>query len=238
LHSWLGSWVARDPSSYNDGHSLYAYTNGNPITYVDPHGTETVGPHDGVGGYRFEVYPGDDAHGVPHIHITERASQGSAWNTVTRVDGDGVPIAGQPAIPSGAKRLLKQEEKSLKDAYTRAKNYFNAKKAEQQVARELKDAAKTSEEGGGGGKVAKAILFLVILEETSAFAGAIAGNCDLELDDVTTKARKLAKTKTVLDCIDAMTAFKTYFTCCGLNQQVANLQLGTELRCLCIGLKT
>ena len=116
--------------------------------------------------------------------------------------------------------------------------YFDAKKLEQQMAKQLKDATKASGEGGAGGKVAKAILFLVIFEETTAFAGAIAGNCDAELDNVMAKARKLRRTQAALDCIDAMTAFNKYFTCCGLNEQVANLQLGLELRCVCTELKT
>jgi RHS repeat-associated protein len=38
--SWLARWLNPDPKGMVDGSNLYAYAAGNPITYVDPTGTE------------------------------------------------------------------------------------------------------------------------------------------------------------------------------------------------------
>ena len=39
---WLGRWTAADPTWLADGINLYAYVNGNPVSGVDPSGTQTV----------------------------------------------------------------------------------------------------------------------------------------------------------------------------------------------------
>jgi RHS repeat-associated protein len=44
LHPGLGRWVSRDPLGYVDGMSLYQYTGGNPIVFLDPTGLTFAGP--------------------------------------------------------------------------------------------------------------------------------------------------------------------------------------------------
>ncbi|GAA3249867.1 SpvB/TcaC N-terminal domain-containing protein [Dactylosporangium siamense] len=44
LQTWLGRWLETDPSGPADGLNLYAYTGGNPLTFVDPTGRWGVDP--------------------------------------------------------------------------------------------------------------------------------------------------------------------------------------------------
>jgi RHS repeat-associated protein len=37
---WLGRWMSADPIGLGDGTKVYAYVRGNPVTYVDPGGTQ------------------------------------------------------------------------------------------------------------------------------------------------------------------------------------------------------
>jgi RHS repeat-associated protein len=41
---WLGRWTAADPAGMVDGPNLYLYTLGNPLSFVDPNGTDAEAP--------------------------------------------------------------------------------------------------------------------------------------------------------------------------------------------------
>ena len=51
----ISRWISTDPTWLEDGINLYAYVNGNPVSGVDPSGTETENLN-----YKYEAYPKPD----------------------------------------------------------------------------------------------------------------------------------------------------------------------------------
>jgi RHS repeat-associated protein len=85
---------AKAPQSWN----RYAYTQGNPLLYVDPDGLTKVKVWE-IGKYLVKQFPGDLFHGGPHYHIFLK--KGS--ETIARVSLEGEVLTG--AAP---KTVLKQ----------------------------------------------------------------------------------------------------------------------------------
>lgn len=98
---WLGRWTSCDPAGLADGANVYLYAHANPISYVDPSGTENVPILMPNGQPTSLVWLGKDddsaAGGVPKASLSGPSSIAKAAPPKT-------PAAAKPAAPARAPR--------------------------------------------------------------------------------------------------------------------------------------
>ena len=78
----ISRWVSTDPTWLEDGINLYAYVHGNPVSGVDPSGTETENLN-----YKYEAYPKlDEVENLPlmapKINENSEITQSSQKNSI------------------------------------------------------------------------------------------------------------------------------------------------------------
>ena len=135
---WLGRWTAADPIGIGDGLNVYMYVHGNPVSGVDPSGTQTENNEATVS----DEYNDDKAkenlineirkHVLPDLgdegqkkveSIIEKIKDGSFDEEIYKEGIVGKPGLGSKVKPTNFRHLIKN--KDLQDLYyiARARDY-------------------------------------------------------------------------------------------------------------------
>jgi RHS repeat-associated protein len=101
---WLGRWLSPDPSGTADGLNLYAFTHGNPATYIDPDGRTTVWSSAlayGLGALATVIVGGGGALYLGHVRgRTSGTFMGTVAGTAGAiVAGSVIAATGREAVP-------------------------------------------------------------------------------------------------------------------------------------------
>lgn len=82
----IGRWTTKDPIGFNGGDTnLYAYVNGDPMSFIDPAGTDANRVQDGI-----HTYVEIGQTGQPIVRIDLSPAQSSTFNLITNQQVEGL----------------------------------------------------------------------------------------------------------------------------------------------------